>query len=117
MFVDRAGAADKDDETSNKIKNKFRKVQYSCDISGETTGQPQNESLSQSLEYGGNNIIDLRNIDPRAVDAMLARELHQLSFQDREAVNEVRRQCNWDWATTAFSGPTYFAGILMPLSR
>jgi hypothetical protein len=33
--------------------------------------------------------VDITNIDPRAVDAMLAHELQKLSFQHREAVNEV----------------------------
>jgi len=37
---------------------------------------------------GANRTIDITNVDPRAVDAMLANELQQLSFQDREAVNE-----------------------------
>jgi hypothetical protein len=94
MFGDRAGAADKDDDitsNNNKIKNKVRKTHDSCDNAGETSLHPQDGSLlSHAEESGENKLVDLHNIDPRAVDAMLARELQQLSFQDREAVNEVR---------------------------
>jgi hypothetical protein len=84
MFVDRA---EKDDDNNKK----FRKNHDSCDNADETALHPEDGSLSHPKESGGNKMVDLLNIDPRAVDAMLARELHQLSFQAREAVNEVRR--------------------------
>jgi hypothetical protein len=89
MLGNRTGSTD-DDNGTNKIKNKFRRIRDSCDNADDAALQQQNGSLPHPQENEGNKMVDLRNIDPRAVDAMLARELQQLSFQDREAVTEVR---------------------------
>jgi hypothetical protein len=60
-----------------------------------------NESKERSLTTGDtavytteeqDEVVDITKINPRAVDSMLANQLQNLSFQDREAVNEVSRR-------------------------
>ncbi|KAL3902963.1 MAG: hypothetical protein SGILL_010629 [Bacillariaceae sp.] len=44
--------------------------------------------VADALERNSDNVVDITRIDPRAVDSMLANEIQQLSFQEREAVSE-----------------------------
>lgn len=86
-----------------------KKLRYSQDDNGEHADsaelQPKG-SLTHSLDSFGNDTVDITNIDPRAVDAMLANELQQLSFQDREAVNEVsEEQLNKTAVVESFTRP------------
>ena len=63
--------------------NKRRQAQPSATV----------KSAAVSAEASDNNVkLDISNIDPRAVDSMLANQLQNLSVQDREAVNEVSLQ-------------------------
>ena len=57
--------------------------------------QPAASASADAMDTNEDDVVDITRIDPRAVDSMLAKEIQQLSFQEREAVSEVRHHFNY----------------------